>query len=60
LNLGAEILQSTEHSVAEVAAVVGYGSESAFNRAFRRVFDCRPAQFRRKSKLPEHFSKAQI
>jgi AraC-like DNA-binding protein len=47
LKLGAEILQSTEHSVAEVAAAVGYGSEAAFNRAFKRKFDCPPAQFRR-------------
>ncbi|HYV07590.1 MAG TPA: AraC family transcriptional regulator [Blastocatellia bacterium] len=47
LKLGAEILQSTEESVAEVAAAVGYGSEAAFNRAFKRKFDCPPAQFRR-------------
>jgi AraC-like DNA-binding protein len=49
LKLGAEILQSTGDSVAEVAAAVGYGSEAAFNRAFKREFDCPPAQFRRKS-----------
>jgi AraC-like DNA-binding protein len=48
LKLGAEILSSTEDSVAEVAAAVGYGSEAAFNRAFKREFDCPPAQFRRK------------
>src|SRR5262245_54721810 len=48
LKLGAEILMSTEDSVAEVAAAVGYGSEAAFNRAFKREFDCPPAQFRRK------------
>ena len=48
LKLGAEILQSTEDSVAEVAAAVGYGSEAAFNRAFKRELDCPPAQFRRK------------
>ena len=52
LKLGAEILQSTEDSVAEVAAAVGYGSEAAFNRAFKREFDCPPAQFRRKRKAP--------
>jgi len=48
LKLGAEILQATEDSVAEVAAAVGYGSEAAFNRAFKREFNCPPAQFRRK------------
>jgi AraC-like DNA-binding protein len=52
LKLGAEILESTEDSVAEVAAAVGYGSEAAFNRAFRREFDCPPAQFRRHRKAP--------
>jgi AraC-like DNA-binding protein len=50
LKLGAELLQSTEESVAEVAATVGYGSEAAFNRAFKREFDCPPAQFRRNRK----------
>ena len=48
MKLGAEILLSTQDSVAEVAAAVGYGSEAAFNRAFKREFDCPPAQFRRK------------
>jgi AraC-like DNA-binding protein len=50
LTMGAEILQSTEDGVAEVAATVGYGSEASFNRAFRRAFDCPPAQFRRNRK----------
>jgi transcriptional regulator GlxA family with amidase domain len=48
LKLGAEMLESTVDSVAEVAAAVGYGSEAAFNRAFKREFDCPPAQFRRR------------
>jgi AraC-like DNA-binding protein len=52
LRVGAEILESTEDSVAEVAAAVGYASESAFNRAFKREFDSPPAQFRRKRKTP--------
>jgi len=47
LKLGAELLQSTEQSVAEIAANVGYGSEAAFNRAFKREFSSPPAQFRR-------------
>jgi len=47
LKLGAEMLQSTENSVAEVSAAVGYGSEAAFNRAFKRQFACPPAHFRR-------------
>jgi AraC-like DNA-binding protein len=52
VKLGAELLQSTEQSVAEVAATVGYGSEAAFNRAFKRELDCPPAQFRRRRNTP--------
>lgn len=50
LRLGAEILQSTDDSVAQVAAAVGYGSEAAFNRAFKREFEYPPAQFRRQQR----------
>lgn len=52
LKLGAEKLDSTEDSVAEIAEAVGYGSEAAFNRAFKREFDCPPAQFRRDRRAP--------
>jgi AraC-like DNA-binding protein len=44
------MLQTTDNSIAQVAATVGYGSEAAFNRAFKREFDCPPAQFRRNRK----------
>jgi AraC-like DNA-binding protein len=47
LKLGAETLISSQLSVAEIAASIGYASEAAFNRAFKRRFDCPPAQFRR-------------
>ncbi|HYW73451.1 MAG TPA: AraC family transcriptional regulator [Pyrinomonadaceae bacterium] len=47
LKLAAELLQTSDHSVAQVAATVGYGSEASFNRAFKREFACPPAQFRR-------------
>jgi AraC-like DNA-binding protein len=50
LKLAAEALRSTEDSVAQIAIAVGYGSEAAFNRAFKREFDCPPAQFRRNRK----------
>ena len=53
IKLGAEFLQSTEDSVAEIAASVGYGSEAAFNRAFKREFSSPPAQFRRKRKTTQ-------
>src|SRR5262245_13610764 len=47
LKMAAEILQSSEDSVAQVAEAVGYGSEASFNRAVKREFACPPAQFRR-------------
>ena len=51
LKLGAEKLRSTERSVAEVAIDVGYSSEAAFNRAFKRAYNAPPAQFRQQRKL---------
>ena len=46
LQLGAQMLASTSYSVAQVAAEVGYESEPAFNRAFKREFKLPPARFR--------------
>ncbi len=51
LQLGAQLLASTSHSVAQIAAQVGYESEPAFNRAFKREFGSPPARFRTKSKV---------
>lgn len=50
LQLGAQLLTSTRHSVAQIAAEVGYESEPAFNRAFKREFGAPPARFRSMSK----------
>jgi AraC-like DNA-binding protein len=47
LKLAAEILVSSNLNVGEIAAEVGYASEAAFNRAFKRDLGCPPAQFRR-------------
>ena len=46
LQLGAQMLGSTNHSVAQIAAEVGYESEAAFNRAFKREYELPPARFR--------------
>jgi AraC-like DNA-binding protein len=46
LQLGARLLQTTNRSVADVGAEVGYESEPAFNRAFRREYGTPPARFR--------------
>lgn len=50
LQLGAQLLSSTSHSVAQIAAEVGYESEPAFNRAFKREFGSPPARFRAQSR----------
>jgi AraC-like DNA-binding protein len=50
LQLGAQLLKSTSRGVAQGAAEVGYESEPAFNRAFKRKFGLPPARFRTRSK----------
>jgi len=50
LQLGAQMLKSTSSSVAEIAAEVGYESEPAFNRAFKRELGLPPARFRAQAK----------
>ncbi len=47
LELAAEALRSTSRSVQRVALEVGYESEAAFNRAFKRRFSVPPARYRR-------------
>ncbi len=46
LHQGAQMLCSTNYSVAQVASEVGYESEPAFNRAFKRLFGDPPARYR--------------
>lgn len=50
LQLGAQMLTSTNDSVAQIAGEVGYESEASFNRAFKREFGLPPARFRSQSK----------
>jgi len=47
IELGAEALRASSRSVLQVATEVGYESEAAFNRAFKRRFGKPPAQYRR-------------
>jgi AraC-like DNA-binding protein len=53
LQLGAQKMTSTSHSVAQIAAEVGYESEAAFNRAFKREFETPPARFRSQSRTAQ-------
>jgi len=46
LQLAARSLERTSRGVAEIAADVGYESEAAFNRAFKREFGKPPGRYR--------------
>jgi AraC-like DNA-binding protein len=50
LQLAKQLLTSTNCSAAQVAAEVGYESEAAFSRAFKRAFGSPPARFREQDK----------
>jgi len=50
LQLGARMLTATSYSVARISGDVGYESEPAFNRAFKREFGAPPARFRTRAK----------
>ena len=47
LRMAAEMLKSGGRSAAEIAFLVGFGSEAAFNRAFRREYGQPPVTWRR-------------
>jgi len=51
LQLGARLLTTTSYSVARISGQVGYESEQAFNRAFKREFGAPPARFRARARL---------
>jgi len=55
LQLAAKSLTNTPRGVAEIAADVGYESEAAFNRAFKREFGLPPGRYRidHRSALPK-------
>jgi AraC-like DNA-binding protein len=53
LQLGAQMLKASSRSVAEIAAEVGYESEAAFTRAFKREYLVPPARFRSESRSGE-------
>jgi AraC-like DNA-binding protein len=53
LHLGARMLTSTSYSVARISGDVGYESEPAFNRAFKREFGVPPARFRTRARTAQ-------
>jgi AraC-like DNA-binding protein len=53
LRLGAQALVSGRQGVAQIAGDVGYESEAAFNRAFKREFGLPPARYRNETKAAQ-------
>ena len=53
LQLAANLLRAGTRNVASVAADVGYDSEAAFSRAFKRELGVAPAVWRRSSSRPQ-------
>ena len=51
LQLAAESLQKTSRGVADIAGDIGYQSEAAFSRAFRREFGQPPGRYRSDHKV---------
>ncbi len=56
LALAATLLESTDDSLAELASRVGYASEFAFSRAFKRQHGVAPGSFRRLRRSARTFS----
>lgn len=54
MRLAANLLASTSLRVSEVALRVGYGSVSAFSRAFKRRLSMAPVEYRRAVSLRPH------
>jgi transcriptional regulator GlxA family with amidase domain len=46
LQIAARLLENTSRGIAEIANAVGYESEAAFNRAFKREFGQPPGRYR--------------
>ena len=49
MQVAAQTLRSTSASLTHVANKVGYESEAAFSRAFKKAFGTAPATWRRKN-----------
>jgi AraC-like DNA-binding protein len=47
MQIATQKLRSTSASLAQIADLVGYGSEAAFSRAFKKAFGTAPATWRR-------------
>jgi len=46
LECGRQLLTTTESSIPEISAVLGYSDRSKFDKAFKRAYGVTPAQYR--------------
>lgn len=53
LNRAARLLQFTDHKVFEIAAMLGFSSQSSFGKAFVKHFSITPTEFQRRTKKAE-------
>jgi AraC-like DNA-binding protein len=54
--LASQALSTSNDAVARIAERVGYDSEAAFNRAFKREFGTPPAAWRRAARLAKQLA----
>jgi len=52
MQLAADLLLRSDAQVSQIAAKVGYGSEPAFSRSFRRAYGLSPSDYRRRAREP--------
>jgi transcriptional regulator GlxA family with amidase domain len=50
MTIAARVLQTSEASMRAIADRVGYGSEYAFSKAFKRELGLAPANYRRRQR----------
>jgi AraC-like DNA-binding protein len=51
MNVAANLLREGKQNTANIAYAIGFNSEAAFNRAFKKEFGAPPASWRREKKL---------
>lgn len=50
MNKACELLRGEDHSIAEIAAMVGYRNQFHFSKSFKKVMDESPSEWRKKSR----------
>ena len=55
MQVATQKLRNTNASLAQIADMVGYHSEAAFLRAFKKAFGVAPATWRRSNSYKAHF-----